>query len=116
MTTELNALEPIHNQILFRFIEDTTKGRFNQQSSGGILIVDRADKQVDYARWARVLAVGPDAVGDEYEVNDIVLIAPLRWTNSFKHKDKSYWITTDADVLAVLDDEANAPGEIKHFL
>lgn len=108
-------LEPIHNQILFQFIEDTTSGRFNQKTASGVIIVDHKNKQMDYARWIRVLAVGPDAIGD-LKTGDIVLVEHLRWTNSFKLDDDPLWITSDTDVLAVLDNEADAPGEIKHFL
>lgn len=111
----MSDLEPIHNQILFRFIEDTSGRRFNQKTTGGIIVVEHKDKQMEYARWGRILAIGPDAVGD-FEVADIVLIENLRWTNSFNFDDELLWITTDVDVLAVLNDEANAPGEIKHFL
>lgn len=115
MSDVICDVEPVNNQIVFRFIEDTTQGKFNQQSSGGILVVDRAEKQLDYARWGRVLAIGPDAKVD-FNVGDVILIQNLRWTNMFSFEDREFWITTDKDVLAVLPDENNAPGEIKNFL
>lgn len=108
-------IEPINNQVAFRFVEDNTGGRFNQQTGSGVIVVDRQDKQVEYARWGRVLAIGPTAQGD-FEVGDIVLIENLRWTNKFMFDDRSYWLTTDSDILAVLPDGADAPAEIKNFL
>jgi co-chaperonin GroES (HSP10) len=108
-------VEPVNNQIVFRFIEDTTQGKFNQQSSGGILVVVKADKQLEDARWVRVLAIGPEADVD-FGVGDVVLIQNLRWTNMFSFEDREFWITTDNEVLAVLPDESNPPGEIKNFL
>lgn len=108
-------IEPINNQIAFRFIEDSTGGRFNQQTGSGVIVVDQKDKQVEYARWGRVLALGP-LVNEDFDVGDIVLIENLRWTNKFMFDDRSYWLTTDSEILAVLNDEVDAPEEIKNFL
>ena len=113
--TEICDVEAINNQIVFRFIEDTTQGRFNQKTGLGVIVVDRAEKQLDHARWGRVLDIGPEAKCD-FEVGDIVLIQNLRWTNMFSFEDREYWVTTDKEILAVLPDESNPPGEIKNFL
>lgn len=115
MGVEACDLEPIHNQIVFQFIEDTTNGKFNQKTEGGLIVVDNKDKQVDYARWVRVLEVGP-SVDEDIDVGDVVLVNALQWTNAFTFESEPHWITTDTEVLAILGDEDDAPGEIKHFL
>lgn len=103
----LSELEPIRNQIIFEFIEEARHGQFNSETSGGILIRETSDKQVDYCRWGRVLATGPNVT--EFEEGQLVLIDKLRWTSGFKVTDKTYWVTTDEEILAVWDDPNTLP-------
>ena len=100
-------LEPIRNQIIFEFTQDARKGHFQEKSGTGVIIVETADKQVDYCRWGRVLAVGPDV--DEFEADQIVLIEHLQWTTMFKVTKKQYWITTDTEIIALWDDPDSLP-------
>jgi len=103
----LSELVPIHNQIIFEFIEKTRGGQFDSVTSSGVIIRQTSDKQVDYCRWGRVLAVGPKVT--EFEETQIVLIEKLCWTSGFKVTDKQYWITTDEKILAIWDDLHNLP-------
>ena len=109
--TQGSELQAIRNQIIFNFMEDTTRGQFNSKSAGGILMVEHGHNQIDNERWARALAVGPD-VGDDFAVGDLILIENLRWTSEFIVNEESYWITTDTEILAKWDDEENLPSEL----
>lgn len=103
----LSELKPIRNQIIFEFTEDAQHGQFNIVTSSGILVRETPEKQVDYCRWGRVLAIGPNVT--EIEEGQIVLIDKLRWTSGFKVMDKTYWITTDEEILAVWADPNPLP-------
>lgn len=102
-------IEPVHNQILFRFVDDTTRGHFNEKTKGGVLVVEDSSKQVDYSRWGTVIAIGPD-VKDIFE-GEVVLINSLKWTNSFRMTDTNYWITAETEVIAKWGDPANLPSK-----
>lgn len=106
-----SELQAVRNQIIFNFMEDTTRGQFNSKSAGGILVVEHSYNQIDYARWARVISIGPE-VNDDFAVGDLILIENLRWTSEFLVNEVSYWITTDTEVLAKWDDEENLPSEL----
>lgn len=106
-----SEIEPVNDQIVFEFLEDTTQGKFNEKTSGGVLVVEQADKQVHHCRWGRVLAKGP-MVSDGIQLDDIILIENLRWTNVFRITDKDYWVTNEIAVLAMWDDKTNLPGEV----
>ena len=112
MSAQKCELSAIHNQIIFRFLEDTTKGQFNAKSAGGILLVEHGHHQVDYSRWVKIENVGPDVDPDEFQVGDIVLVENLKWTNEFIVNDESYWLTTDEVILAKWSDPENLPSEI----
>jgi co-chaperonin GroES (HSP10) len=103
-TCELN---PIHNQIIFDFIEETQGGRFNTKTQNGLFVLEQADKQVDYCRWGRVLAVGPTV--EDITVGDIVLIEKLMWTSMFRVTTKEYWVTSEDKILALWDNPSVLP-------
>jgi len=102
-------LEAIRNQMVFEFLEDTTHGHFNRTTGSGILVVEHNDKQVEFSRWIRILAIGPEV--ETFGPGDIVLVENLRWTNMFKITEREYWITSDTEILAVWDDKDNLPRE-----
>ena len=102
-------LNPIHDQIIFEFVESTRHGKFDTKSKGGLFILETADKQVDVCRWVRILAMGPEVVDADYTVGDIVLVEKLRWTTMFKVTLTEYWITTATEILAIWDDPDNLP-------
>jgi co-chaperonin GroES (HSP10) len=106
-----SEVDPINDQIVFEFLEDTTQGKFNEKTSGGVLIVEQADKQVQGSRWVRVLAKGPN-VSEGIAPGNIVLIQNLKWTSKFRLTDKDYWVTNEESILATWDDMVNLPGEV----
>lgn len=112
MKDNKTELDPIHDQIIFQFLEDTTKGQFNRKTSEGILVVEHDHNQLEDARWGRVLAIGPEVHG--INVDDIVLIENLRWTNKFNVSEttQDYWITQEKEILATWDDPDNLPKEV----
>lgn len=103
----LSELKPIRNQIVFEFIEETRNGQFDLVTPSGVMIRQTSEKQIDYCRWGRILAIGPEV--NELEEGQIVLIEKLRWTSRFRITDKKYWITTDEEVLAIWGDHNNLP-------
>ena len=106
----METITPINDQIAFEFLDDTTKGKFNEKSGGGILLVQHAHKQVDYCRWARVKVIGPDV--KNVSVGDIVLIQNLRWSNQFMIGEDKYWLTAENEIIATWDDPNNLPSEV----
>lgn len=102
-------LEPIRNQIVFEFTQDARKGHFREVTGNGVVVMESADKQVDYCRWVRILGVGPDV--KEFTPGQIVLVEHLQWTTMFRvaSSDQQYWITTDEEILALWDDPDTIP-------
>jgi hypothetical protein len=103
-------LEPIHNQILFKFLDDTAQGHFNAKSAGGVLLVEHSHNQVEFSRWGTAVAVGPNVA--DVDAGDVILIDNLRWTSGFQLNDEMHWITTETEVLCLWDDPKNLPYEV----
>jgi len=106
-----SEIEAINDQIVFEFLEDTTHGKFNEKTAGGLLIVEKADKQVHHCRWGRVLEKGP-LVSDAIKLDDIILIEHLCWTNKFRLTETDYWITNEESIVAMWDYKDNLPKEV----
>jgi len=101
------AIRPLGRNFLFAFLNDTVEGQFLQKNKGRILLTrPETDKQGTYARWAKVLAVGPDV--EDFKNGDIVLIQPGKWTIGFDHEGVKVWKSDDEWVLATADDESVA--------
>lgn len=100
-------LAPINNQIIFEFIEDVGKGKFNTKTVAGLFVIEGSDKQVDYCRWGRILAMGPDVT--DFSIGDIVLLDKMRWTKMFMVTTTPYWISTDEEIMAIWDDPSRLP-------
>jgi co-chaperonin GroES (HSP10) len=100
-------IDPVHNQILFQFVEDTTRGKFNEKSNGGILLVEDSSKQVEHCRWGTVVSTGPN-VKDVVE-GEVILINALMWTNGFRMTDTDYWITSEPEIIAKWGDGNSLP-------
>lgn len=106
----MSEIQAINNQIVFKFIEDTSRGQFNSKTAGGIIMVEDGANQVENARWATVEAIGPDT--DGIEVGEIVLVENLRWTSEYIVNEQSYWNSADTEILAKWDDPENLPKEV----
>lgn len=101
------VLNPLGKTFLFQFCNDTTEGVFKAKNKGRIIIAGTTvDRQGDYARWAKVMAIGPEVV--DFKVGDIVLIGALRWTKGLTHKDVMIWKSDESEVLALANDESVA--------
>ena len=97
------TLKPLRNNIIFRFLEETTgsKGAFKERTSSGIIIpITQSTQKVH--RWGRVLAVGP--LVDGVQEGDYILIEALMWMEGVKYEDGKVWKTDDSKVLAVTND------------
>lgn len=101
------ALRPLGNSFLFAFCNDTQDGVFKAKNKGRIIIAGvTMDKQGDYARWVKVLAIGPKVI--DFKVGDIVLVSALKWTKGFDHDGVKVWQSHEPQVLAIADDESVA--------
>lgn len=99
------ALRPLANTFLFAFFNETSQGRFIERTKGKIILTNQdLDVQGKYARWAKVLAVGPDVV--DFKNGDIVLIEAGMWTTGFKHDGVQVWKSDDSKVVAIGEDES----------
>lgn len=96
----MTGLRPVHNAILFQFLNATTEGQFLDKNRGRILISrPELDTQGKYGRWVRVEAVG-DAV-TKCQKGDIVLLHPGKWTTGFTFEESKFWKSDDEWVLAI---------------
>lgn len=98
-------LSPIRDSFLFVFFNDTSQGRFHDRSKSGIILTNNDfDSQHKYARWAKVLAVGPEV--KDFKNGAIVLIEYGRWTQGFKYDDVDIWKSDARQVCAIGADES----------
>jgi hypothetical protein len=100
-------LRPVANAFLFAFLSDTVEGKFVPKNKGKIILLHHdPDKQGEYARWAKVLAIGNDVT--EFKRGDVVLVDKLKWTKGFTHDGIQVWKSDQDQVLAIGDDESVA--------
>ena len=99
------ALKPLRNSFLFAFVNDTAGGLFIESSKAGIILTNQ-DYMASgkYARWGKVLAVGPDVV--DFGNGDLVLIEFGMWTPGFTHDDIKIWKSDVTKVCAIGEDES----------
>lgn len=96
----MSVLKPLHNGILFQFLNETSAGQFIDKNKGRIIIArPELDTQGKYARWVRIEAVGERV--KNCKVGDIALISPGKWTTGFTHEEIKYWKSDDEWVLAI---------------
>jgi hypothetical protein len=97
------ALRPLHDSFLFAFTNDTSRGRFIESNSFGLILTDNDfESQGKYARWGKVLAIGNDVV--DFGVGDLVLIEHGMWTIGFDHDDVKIWKSDQKRVIAIGED------------
>jgi co-chaperonin GroES (HSP10) len=103
----MTTLRPLHNTILFQFLDETAgaRGRFSERTKGSIIIpvLDSAQHKTD--RWGKVVSVGPDV--DGVAPGEFVLIQALQWTRAAEIDGMKLWKTNDDKVIVVTDDEAS---------
>lgn len=98
------AIRPLGNAFLFCFLQETQGRGFTQKNKGRIILPNAApdiDRQGDFARFAKVLAIGQSIT--DFKNGDVVLIAALKWTPGFTHDGVKIWKSDDSHVLGVWD-------------
>jgi co-chaperonin GroES (HSP10) len=102
----LSDLRPLRDTLLFQFLDETggSKGAFSERTSTGLALVRSVSRQTDH-RWARVVAVGPDAAGD-VAVGDLIYIESLMWTRGTTFDGDKVWKTDISKVLAITNTES----------
>lgn len=96
-------LRPLHDSIIFQFLDEVGDGQFiNQKTASGIIIPRNLDSTAGSPRWGLALAVGPECT--DVKVGDFIFIEQLRWTTEVKVDDIRVWRTTEKDVIAITED------------
>lgn len=92
-------LELIKDSIIFAFEDKVVNGNFVETSASGIYLGRDKHRAVNEPRWARVVAVGPEA----YDVKrgDRILIEPTMWTEGMVHDGVTLWRTIEKHVIAI---------------
>ena len=95
-------LQTFNSNVIFKFVEEITGGRFNNSTSSGLIVTSDDKEQSGFTRWGQVTAVGPDCY--EIEVGDYILIEAGKWTTGFYHDSARYWKTEEKHVLLTSDE------------
>lgn len=103
MTTTIEHITPIHNHIIFKFIDDTAGGEFISKTGTGIVLPTLADEQ-GQARWGRVIKCGPDC-SDEIKPGTYILVDAARWSAGCMLADDSRVWRTDETAIALTSKE-----------
>lgn len=94
-------LTPLFNGILFVFLDDFKKGRFQEKTDWGFHIPGDHENTSKQGRWGKVLAVGPDVRSEDVETGDYIFVEPLMWTQGIEHDDTQVWKTDSTKVMLV---------------
>jgi len=106
MRITIKDIKPIHNHIIFEFVDDTAGGLFTNKSEAGLIMVSQLDDQKS-PRWGRVLLAGP-TVHEDIKVGTYILIEGGMWTTQFwvdsdtKPRQK-IWKTDDTKIVATAE-------------
>jgi len=96
-------LKPLNDSIIFEFLDEITDGHFVTKTSFGLVLPTKnIDMNANLPRWGKVYAIGPDV--KDVSVNDLILITPLRWTDSFKFEGKRYCKTIEKEILGIAEE------------
>lgn len=99
------SLRPLQDSFLFEFTNDTAGGKFIEKNKLGLILTNQNhDEQAKFARWGKVLAIGPRVT--DFDIGDLVLIESGKWTSSMKYEEKKYWRSAQDFVLAIGADES----------
>lgn len=96
----MKKMIPVRNNIIFKFVEATSVGRFINSTDSNIIISSQDLNQSGVPRWAEVKEVGP-LVSEEIKPGIFILIEAGMWTPGFVIDDITYWKTDDKKILAV---------------
>ncbi len=99
------ALIPLRDSFLFVFTNETVGGRFIERNKSSIILTNQdVMSQGKFARWGKILAVGPAVKG--LKNGDIVLIEAGMWTLGFKYDEVKIWKSDETKVCAIGEDES----------
>jgi len=95
------AIKPLSKNIIFAFKDKVnSKGEFvRPPTASGIELIGGHEDSARQSRWGVVVAIGPDV--KDAQLGQEILIPALRWTNSIKIDDASFWKTDENEVVAV---------------
>lgn len=89
-------LQPINDNIIFRFKDEIKNGHFVDKIRETGLIVDLGGdhrRSSKFSRIGEVVSVGPNVKEDVCKPGDNIVIQSLMWTESFKYQGVDYWMT-----------------------
>lgn len=96
-------IEPLRDNILFKFKDQTTKDGFflNIHKSGIVLDMGRDHKRSgELCREATVTNVGADV--EEFKAGDTIVIQNLMWTKGFNYNNERHWMTRPENIVGVI--------------
>lgn len=101
--SSLENLRALNNQIIFVFTEDTTGNAFHTKTKFGIEIVEDRSRQMNKARWGKVVKVGKN-VSSDITPGLYVLVEALQWTTHHMFEGEKFWVTTEEKCLVASED------------
>jgi hypothetical protein len=97
-------LKPLRNGIFFVFEDEVVRGEFLEKTTFDFVLKNDANTTTKRARWGTVIAIGHEVIGD-IQVGSKILIEPLKWTESLRYNDQTFWKTDSDHVLAIRTSE-----------
>lgn len=94
-TNDLGRMKTLHDDVLLEYVDQ------NEVSTSSIISVH--DDTEDHYQFYRVVVVGPDCTG--VKPGDIVIAHWKRITIPFRIDSKRYGVTSEKEILGVLEDE-----------
>lgn len=88
------------SRIIFKFVEDTRAGSFDNKTSWGFEI-KKPIEDIKTHRWGEALVVGKDVTG--VKPGQFILVEAMMWSNSFTHENSKYWVTAEEKVIGTSD-------------
>lgn len=92
-------MQAIGNTIIFTFVDQVRNGKFIDFAQHGLYLGFNSERSANLGRYAIVKCVGPEV--KEIKEGDKIVIEALRWSSEFKFEGKSYWKTTEDQVMAI---------------
>lgn len=88
------------DRILFRFLDETGRGSFDNKTSWGFEI-KKPTEDITTHRWVEVLVVGKDV--RYVKPGQFALVEAMMWTNSFDYENEKFWATSEEKVIGTSD-------------
>lgn len=100
MTQKLRVLK---NQILFQFVDTVKNGMFESKTDSGIVLTTYYDDSSKLPRAGKIVQFGPDCE-TEFNIGDVIMIEPLRWSEGVKFEGQTFWRTDESQVLGIVEE------------